>query len=138
MATQGIEEVTENAIRAVARDCGSLSIECSDVAGYVSGVATRISENLKMLDQLEEVTTRLLADQGRVSDSTDEARLLAEQAKVKLDSGREAIDWLRGSVEQGASDSAWLREAYRRHQTLGDVVRSQCELWSEGPDALQQ
>ena len=37
MATQGIEEVTENAIRAVARDCGSLSMECSDVAGYVKG-----------------------------------------------------------------------------------------------------
>ncbi len=92
MATQGIEEVTENAIRAVARDCGSLSIECSDVAGYVSGVATRISENLKMLDQLEEVTTRLLGDQGRVSDSTDEARLLAEQAKAKLEAGRDAIE----------------------------------------------
>jgi methyl-accepting chemotaxis protein len=92
MATQGIEEVTENAIRAVARDCGSLSIECSDVAGYVSGVAGRIDENLKVLDQLEEVTIRLLADQGRVSDSTDEARLLAEQAKAKLDAGREAIE----------------------------------------------
>jgi methyl-accepting chemotaxis protein len=39
MATAGIEEVTENAIRAVARDCGSLSIECSDVAGYVQDVA---------------------------------------------------------------------------------------------------
>ncbi|MCA1654330.1 MAG: methyl-accepting chemotaxis protein [Sphingomonadales bacterium] len=41
MATMGIEEVTENAIRVVARDCGSLSIECSDVAGYVEGVAKR-------------------------------------------------------------------------------------------------
>ena len=92
MATQGIEEVTENAIRAVARDCGSLSMECSDVAGYVQGVATRISEHLKMLDQLEEVTTRLMSDQARVSDSTDEARLLSEQAKAKLEAGREAID----------------------------------------------
>ena len=46
MATQGIEEVTENAIRAVARDCGSLSMECSDVAGYVQDVATRINEHL--------------------------------------------------------------------------------------------
>ena len=91
MATQGIEEVTENAIRAVARDCGSLSMECSDVAGYVKGVGERIGEHLKMLDQLEEVTTRLLSDQGRVSDSTDEARLLSEQAKAKLDAGREAI-----------------------------------------------
>jgi carboxylate-amine ligase len=46
------------------------------------------------------------------------------------DSGRDAIDWLRGGVEQGASDSAWLREQYRRHGTLSDVVRRQCELWS--------
>jgi carboxylate-amine ligase len=70
------------------------------------------------------------------------ADLLRTMAAVRNyasdDSGREAIDWLRGSVEQGTSDSAWLRETYRRHQTLGDVVRSQCELWSEGPDASQQ
>jgi methyl-accepting chemotaxis protein len=92
MATVGIEEVTENAIRAVARDCGSLSMECSDVAGYVQGVAGRIGEHMKMLDQLEDVTTRLLADQARVSDSTDEARLLSEQAKAKLDAGRAAIE----------------------------------------------
>jgi methyl-accepting chemotaxis protein len=92
MATQGIDEVTENAVRAVARDCGSLSMECSDVAGYVQDVATRINEHLKMLDGLEEVTTRLLTDQARVSDSTDEARLLSEQARAKLEAGREAID----------------------------------------------
>ena len=92
MATLGIEEITENAIRAVARDCGSLSIECSDVAGYVEGVAERIGDHLKMLDSLEEVTTRLLADQARVSDSTDEARLLSEQARTKLEAGREAIE----------------------------------------------
>src|SRR4028118_1319253 len=92
MATRGIEEVTENAIRAVARDCGSLSMECSDVAGYVEGVAAKLDAHLKMLDSLEEVTTRLLADQARVSDSTDEARLLSEQAKTKLDAGREAIE----------------------------------------------
>ena len=92
MATAGIEEVTENAIRTVARDCGSLSIECSDVAGYVQDVAERINDHLRMLDGLEEVTTRLLADQGRVSDSTDEARLLSEQARLKLEAGREAIE----------------------------------------------
>ena len=96
MATLGIEEVTENAIRAVARDCGSLSIECSDVAGYVEQVAEKIGLHLKTLDSLEEVTTHLLADQARVSDSTDEARLLSEQAKAKLDAGREAIE---GTIE---------------------------------------
>jgi methyl-accepting chemotaxis protein len=92
MATAGIEQVTEDAIRTVARSCGSLSIECSDVAGYVNDVSQRIGAHLKALDGLEEVTTRLLADQARVSDSTDEARLLSEQAKAKLEAGREAIE----------------------------------------------
>jgi methyl-accepting chemotaxis protein len=92
MATAGLEQVTEDAIRTVARSCGSLSIECSDVAGYVSDVSERIGAHLKTLDGLEEVTTRLLADQARVSDSTDEARLLSEQAKAKLEAGREAIE----------------------------------------------
>src|SRR5256885_384524 len=71
-------------------------MECSDVAGYVKGVGERIGEHLKMLDALEEVTTRLMSDQSRVSDSTDEARLLSEQAKSKLEAGREAID---GTIE---------------------------------------
>jgi methyl-accepting chemotaxis protein len=131
MATQGIEEVTENAIRAVARDCGSLSIECSDVAGYVSGVAGRIGENLQVLDQLEEVTTRLLADQGRVSDSTDEARLLAEQAKAKLDAGREAIDntiagfkGLTDLVVQLGERMAGFATAMAQVQTVSSTIES--------------
>ncbi len=92
MATHGIEQITEDAIRTVARHCGSLSIECSDVAGYVEDVSNRIAEHTKMLDGLKDVMTRLLTDQVRVSDSTDEARLLSEQAKAKLDAGKAAID----------------------------------------------
>ena len=92
MATLGIEQTTENAIRAVARNCGSLSIECSDVAGYVEDVSNRIAEHTKMLDGLEDVMTRLLTDQARVADSTDEARLLSEQAKAKLEAGKAAIE----------------------------------------------
>jgi methyl-accepting chemotaxis protein len=131
MATQGIEEVTENAIRAVARDCGSLSIECSDVAGYVSGVSGRISESLKMLDGLEEVTTRLLADQGRVSDSTDEARLLAEQAKAKLESGRDAIEGtiagfkgLTDLIVQLGERMAGFASAMNQVQTVSSTIEA--------------
>lgn len=131
MATQGIEEVTENAIRAVARDCGLLSIECSDVAGYVSDVATRIGDNLKMLDSLEEVTTRLLADQARVADSTDEARLLSEQAKAKLDAGREAIDGTIGGfkgltdlVVQLGERMAGFASAMNQVQTVSSTIEA--------------
>jgi methyl-accepting chemotaxis protein len=92
VASSAVERTDGEAINEVARNCGSLAIECSDVAGYVAGVNERISANLKVLDSLEEVTTRLLADQARVSDSTDEARVLAEQARGKLDQGRAAIE----------------------------------------------
>jgi methyl-accepting chemotaxis protein len=131
MATQGIEEVTENAIRAVARDCGSLSMECSDVAGYVEGVAGRIGDNLKMLDQLEEVTTLLLADQARVSDSTDEARLLSEQAKAKLESGRTAIEdtiagfkGLTELVVQLGERMAGFASAMNQVQTVSSTIET--------------
>jgi len=131
MATQGIEQVTENAIRAVARDCGSLSMECSDVAGYVKGVGERIGEHLKMLDQLEEVTTRLMGDQARVSDSTDEARLLSEQAKAKLDAGREAIegtiDGFKGLTDlivQLGERMAGFASAMNQVQTVSSTIET--------------
>ena len=131
MATLGIEEVTENAIRAVARDCGSLSMECSDVAGYVQGVAKRIGEHLKMLDTLEEVTTRLLGDQARVSDSTDEARLLSEQAKAKLEAGRAAIDGtidgfkgLTELVVQLGERMAGFASAMNQVQTVSSTIET--------------
>jgi methyl-accepting chemotaxis protein len=131
MATHGIEEVTENAIRAVARDCGSLSMECSDVAGYVDGVAGKLGDHLKMLDSLEEVTTRLLADQARVSDSTDEARLLSEQAKAKLEAGREAIEGTIGGfkgltdlVVQLGERMAGFAAAMNQVQTVSSTIET--------------
>ena len=131
MATLGIEEVTENAIRTVARDCGQLSMECSDVAGYVEGVAERINEHLKVLDALEEVTVRLLADQARVSDSTDEARLLSEQAKAKLEAGREAIEGTIGGfkgltelVVQLGERMAGFASAMNQVQTVSSTIET--------------
>jgi len=131
MATQGIEQVTEDAIRAVARDCGSLSMECSDVAGYVQGVAGRINDHMQTLDQLEEVTTRLLADQARVSDSTDEARLLSEQAKSKLEAGRDAIEGtiagfkgLTELVVQLGERMAGFASAMNQVQTVSSTIET--------------
>jgi methyl-accepting chemotaxis protein len=92
VASGAIDRADSKAINLVARNCGSLAIECSDVSGYVARVSDRISSNLKMLDGLEDVTSRLMEDQARVADSTDEARLLAEQAREKLGQGRAAIE----------------------------------------------
>jgi methyl-accepting chemotaxis protein len=92
VASEAAENADAGAINSVARNCGALAIECSDVSGYVSGVSERISSNLRTLDTLEEVTSRLMLDQASVAQSTDEARILAEQAREKLSAGRAAID----------------------------------------------
>jgi len=120
-----------DAINQVARNCGSLAIECSDVAGFVAGVSERISDNLKMLDALEDVTTRLLADQARVSDSTDEARVLAEQARGKLDQGRGAIEdtirvfsGLTDLVVQLGDRMAGFAEAMSRVRSVSSAIET--------------
>ncbi|WP_129792472.1 methyl-accepting chemotaxis protein [Sphingosinicella sp. CPCC 101087] len=131
MASSAVERTDGAAINEVARNCGSLAIECSDVAGYVAGVNERISANLKMLDSLEEVTTRLLADQARVSDSTDEARVLAEQARGKLDQGRGAIEdtirvfsGLTDLVVQLGDRMAGFAEAMTRVQNVSASIET--------------
>jgi methyl-accepting chemotaxis protein len=131
VATSASERTDGEAINEVARNCGSLAIECSDVAGYVAGVNERISRNLRMLDGLEEVTNRLMGDQARVADSTDEARVLADQARLKLDQGRAAIEdtirifsGLTDLVVQLGDRMAGFSEAMARVQRVSSSIES--------------
>ncbi len=131
MASSAVERTDGEAIAEVARNCGGLAIECSDVAGYVSGVNDRISTNLRMLDGLEEVFTRLLTDQATVADSTDEARVLAEQARDKLDEGRTAIEdtirvfsGLTDLVVQLGDRMSGFAEAMSRVRTVSSAIET--------------
>ena len=131
MASAAVDKADSGAINEVARHCGSLAMECSDVAGYVHGVNERITANLKMLDSLEAVTTRLLADQARVADSTDEARVLAEQARGKLDQGRGAIEdtirifsGLTDLVVQLGDRMAGFAEAMNRVRSVSAAIET--------------
>ena len=67
MATLGIEQITENAIRAVARDCGRCRSSAAMSRAMSRMCPNRIAEHTKMLDGLEDVMTRLLTDQARVA-----------------------------------------------------------------------
>ncbi|MCW5621572.1 MAG: glutamate--cysteine ligase [Burkholderiales bacterium] len=49
--------------------------------------------------------------------------------------GADALRALREDAEQARNGSLWLREEYKRTQSLGDVVRAQCVLWSGHPEA---
>ncbi|MES2336699.1 MAG: methyl-accepting chemotaxis protein [Pseudomonadota bacterium] len=79
-----LPERDDDAIRAVARDCGQLAVGCSDAAGYVASVSDDITRQLGALAELEQVTAALDADQHAVAVSTSEARRLSDQARATL------------------------------------------------------
>lgn len=78
-------------LRGVTRSCGSLAVECSDVAGYVETVAQRIHGHLETLDSLERVVAALINDQHAVAASTGEARTISASARERLEAGRAAV-----------------------------------------------
>jgi len=125
-------EADTGAVDAVARNCGRVAVGCSDAAGYVAGISERIARQLDMLSVLEEVTAALEADQRRVADSTDEARLLSEQARDKLAKGAAMISGSRGRFNEltdlvsqlGArmTSFAAAMEQVRRVSTVIDTI----------------
>ena len=107
-------ETGEDPLRLVARHCGILSVECSDVAGYVEGVAARTRQHLETLDQLENVTTELLYDQGEVALTPGDNLLLYTDGIVEARSA---------SGEEFGEDR--LIEAMRLATGLGAAVFTQ-------------
>lgn len=79
------------AIGEMSRSCGELAVGCTDAAGLVERVGASIARQLQRVGDLEKVVVSLEGDQRQVADSTDEARLLAERARARLDAGAEAI-----------------------------------------------
>ncbi|MBB5687241.1 methyl-accepting chemotaxis protein [Sphingobium boeckii] len=125
-------EANGSAIDDVARNCGQVAVGCSDAAGYIAGVSDRIGKHLEMLAELERVTATLEADQRRVADSTDEARLLSEQARHKLDRGAELINASVGDFG-GLTD---LVSRLGEHMTSFAAAMEQVQRVSAGIDAI--
>lgn len=91
MLEGAIKAADPGAIDAVAKSCGNLAVGCTAAATHVTQVAASLGRQMEVLADLEKVTAALEADQRRAADSTDEARLLAERARSKLDEGARII-----------------------------------------------
>ena len=92
MLQGAIKAADPGAIDAVAKSCGDLAVGCTAAATHVTRVAESLGRQMSVLADLEKVTSFLEADQRRAADSTDEARLLAEKARTKLDDGTRIIN----------------------------------------------
>jgi methyl-accepting chemotaxis protein len=82
-----IEAADPHLVDQAARGIGELAVGCTDAAGHVKTVADSISRQMTVLGELQSVMASLENDQRRVTDATDEARVLSENARRRLADG---------------------------------------------------
>lgn len=82
----------------VSESCGEVTVGCTDAAGIVKSVIDS-SERLRAEhDALRNTVEELEADQKKVADATDEARLLSEKAIERLGEGTTLIQSSLGEI----------------------------------------
>ena len=79
------------AVDRVAAACGEVAVGCTDAGELVESVAESISGQINVLGELQAVMASLEADQQQLTDATEEARRLAENARARLTEGGRTI-----------------------------------------------
>lgn len=99
MELQRVEAASAHDLDAVPAACGTVAVGCSDVAGLVLSVI-ETSQRLRGEHlALRETVTALEGDQLRVSQSSEESRLLSEQAIGRLQDGVAQIETSLGRID---------------------------------------
>ena len=93
-----IETQDARALDTIARDCGAVSVGCSDVAGIVQGVIDSRARLRAEHDALLETVAALEADEKRIADACDESRVLSNRAIDRLGEGTRLIHSSLGQV----------------------------------------
>ncbi len=97
MKHEQFDEAASRAIDIIPASCGEVTVGCSDVAGIVTAVI-QSSEKLRgEHSALRGTVEALEADQAKVSEASDEARLLSERAIERLGQG---TDLIQSSLDQ--------------------------------------
>ncbi|WP_284125442.1 methyl-accepting chemotaxis protein [Parerythrobacter aestuarii] len=103
----------QSALELIPAKCGDVTVGCTDVAGVVQAV---IESSQKLREEhaaLHGTISDLESDQNRVSEASDEARLLSERAIARLGDGNALI---RSSLSQ-ITNLLDLVETLTRHVT---------------------
>lgn len=98
MKTFEIDTQGASALEKIPESCSAVTLGCTDVAGIVAGVIES-SEALREEHQaLRETVSALESDQAKVSEASDEARLLSERAIERLGEGTALIQSSLGQI----------------------------------------
>ena len=108
-----VDPQNATALDMIPESCGDVTVGCTDVAGIVEAVI-KSSETLREEHTaLRGTVTALEADQAKVAEASDEARLLSERAIERLGEGTSLIHNSLGQI----NDLLELVEALSQHVT---------------------
>ncbi len=86
-----IDTANAQALAMIPESCGAVTVGCTDVAGVVEAVIASSKSLRSEHEALAETVRALEADQSKVSQASDEARLLSERAIERLNEGTSLI-----------------------------------------------
>ena len=98
MELSKIQTLGAQALDSIARDCGAVSVGCSDVAGVVQAVIDSRARLRAEHDALLDTVAALEADEKRIADACDESRALSDRAIDRLSEGTRLIHSSLGQV----------------------------------------
>jgi len=93
-----IESTDATALEAIPESCGAVTVGCSQVAGVVEAVIASSKDLRAEHEALQGTVADLEADQAKVADASDEARLLSERAIERLNEGTALIHSSLGQI----------------------------------------
>ena len=118
--------------QSVASDCGDLVVGCVEAAGRIDRATAHMHDQLAELGHLDEIATALEADQRRIADSTDEAKLLSARACEQLDRGAERVNAAVGEFRSVID----LVSRLGSHVTNFAAVMEQVQQVSKGIESI--
>ncbi len=135
MKTISINTEGASALDQIPVSCGAVTVGCTDVAGVVEAVI-RSSEKLREEHEaLRGTVAALEADQEKVAEASDEARLLSERAIERLGEGTSLIQSSLGQINEllelvdalgqhVTSFSAAMEQVRRSAQDIDDIAET--------------
>lgn len=134
---KAIEIDTSNAtaLDKIPEKCGAVTVGCTDVAGIVEAVIKSSEVLREEHEALRGTVTALEADQTKVAEASDEARLLSERAIERLGEGTSLIESSLGQIaslldlvdtlgQHVTSFSAAMEQVRRSAQDIEDIAET--------------
>jgi len=130
-----IDTRNARALGMIPESCGAVTVGCTDVAGVVEAVIASSRALRGEHEALRETVRALEADQAKVAEASDEARLLSERAIERLSEGTALIQSSLGQIgglielvdtlgQHVTSFSAAMEQVRRSAQDIDNIAET--------------